>query len=246
MRVATVMTTPALTIAPTATIAAAAAMMLDRHLSGLPVVDQDGTLVGILSEGDFLRRVELDTQRKRPRWLEFLVGPGRLATDYVQSHGRRVSDVMVRDVATVTAEASLEDAVALMIRRHVKRLPVVDGPKVVGILTRSDLLRALSGMLAQGPVDGVNDQQIRATVETELKAQSWNAAGLISVEVRAGVVELRGTVFDDRTRLAARVVAENVPGVTSVVDHLVWLEPMTGLVLPAADDPAEHPKATGG
>lgn len=245
MRVDAVMTVPAITIEPTASIGAAAQLMLGHRISGLPVVAGDGTLVGMVSEGDFLRRIELDTQRKRPWWLEFLVSPGKVAADYVQSHGRKVAEVMAANVATVTKDATLGDVVALMGRRRIKRLPVVEDGRVVGIVTRADLLRAMAHALPGEQAQALDDRQIRAAIVAELAKQSWNAAGLISVRVEAGAVELRGTVFDERERRAARVVAENVPGVTSVIDHLVWIEPVSGLVLPAAEDWTEKKGATG-
>ncbi|WP_348626160.1 MULTISPECIES: CBS domain-containing protein [unclassified Mesorhizobium] len=137
------MTTPVVEIDPDASIADAARLMLSKGISGLPVIRSDGTLVGIVSEGDFLRREELGTRRTRPRWLETLVSPGRAADEYVQANGRRIEEVMTADVVTVSPGTSLSRTVELMTRHHVKRIPVVDGGKVVGIVTRSDMLRAL-------------------------------------------------------------------------------------------------------
>lgn len=143
MRAEAIMTTPVVEIDPDASIADAARLMLSKGISGLPVIRSDGTLVGIVSEGDFLRREELGTRRTRPRWLETLVSPGRAADEYVQANGRRIEEVMTADVVTVSPGTSLSRTVELMTRHHVKRIPVVDGGKVVGIVTRSDMLRAL-------------------------------------------------------------------------------------------------------
>src|SRR6201987_1234619 len=122
MRAHQIMTRKVITVGPDSSIVDAARLMLDHHISGLPVIDKSGTLVGMVTEGDFLRRSEIGTQRRRPRWLEFLIGPGRLADEYSRSSGRSVGDVMTRDVHTVKADASLEDIVRMMERHRVKRV----------------------------------------------------------------------------------------------------------------------------
>ena len=140
MKAKDVMTPHVLSVAPDASISAAARLMLQNRISGLPVVDGSGKLVGMVTEGDFLRRTEIGTQRQRARWIEFLIGPGRLADEYSRSSGRSVSDVMTHD------DASLEDIVRVMERHHVKRVPVVEEGTVVGIVTRANLLHALAGI----------------------------------------------------------------------------------------------------
>ncbi len=235
MIVADAMTSPVFSVGPDIPIADAIKLMLDRHFSGLPVVSADGTLLGVVSEGDFLRRHELDTERKRSWLLEFLASPGKMADEYVQSHGRRVEDVMTVKLITVGPEATLREAVDIMSRRQVKRLPVVSDGKLVGILTRRDVLRALSGTLPQGQGAG-DDSTIQRSVLDELARQPWGANGAIRVHVEAGKVTLSGTIVDDRQRFAARVAAENVPGVTSVTDELIWIEPLSGVTLPPPED----------
>src|SRR5262245_46465182 len=120
--------------------------MLQRRISGLPVIDKHGYLVGIASEGDFLRRGETGTQRHRPRWLEFLLGPGRLADEYTRSHGRKIKDIMTSDPVTVTEDTLLDEVVRTMEKRGIKRLPVVRGNDVVGMVTRANLVHALAGV----------------------------------------------------------------------------------------------------
>ncbi|UDL90734.1 CBS domain-containing protein [Mesorhizobium sp. PAMC28654] len=235
MQAASVMTSPVVGIEPSASIADAAGLMLSRKISGLPVIRDDGTLVGIVSEGDFLRRGELGTKRKRARWLEFLVSPGRVAEEYVHANGRRVDEVMSDNVVTTSPKASLEEVVELMIRHHVKRIPVVDGGKVVGILTRSDLLRALLRSLPARNSTTVGDQQIRQNIVAELAGQPWAGTGMIHVSVDKGVAELSGAIFDERERQAVLVAAENVAGVEAVKDQLFWVEPLSGMVV---DPPA--------
>ena len=187
--------------------------------------------MGIVSEGDFLRRGELGTKRKRPRWLEFLVSPGNAADEYVHANGRRVAEVMSDVVLTTTRGASLEEAVELMSRHHVKRLPVIEDGKVVGIIARSDLLRALLRVLPTPDSTDAGDEQIRQNIVAELASQTWAGASMIHVKVDKGVVELSGVILDERERQAARVAAENVAGVKAVTDHLVWVEPLSGMVV---------------
>ena len=127
MKAKDVMTSPVVSVEADSTVLQAVRIMLQRRVSGLPVVDKEGKLIGMVTEGDFLRRAETDTQRRRPRWLEFLVGPGRLAAEYARSHGRKVSEVMTPDPITVSEETPLEDIVALMEKRQIKRVPVVAG-----------------------------------------------------------------------------------------------------------------------
>jgi len=204
-------------------------------------IERDGTLVGLISEGDLLRRVELGTERARSWWLDFFVSPGKAADEYVHAHGRKVEEVMSTDVFTIRRAASLSDAVEAMSRHRIKRLPVVEDGKLLGMITRSDVLRALAQAQPARDPAAVNDQQIRQAVIAELARQRWSISGLIRVHVEHGAVELSGTIFDERARLAVRVAAENVAGVKSVSDRLIWVAPMVGIVIvPPEDDPAEQ------
>ncbi|ANT52856.1 CBS domain-containing protein [Mesorhizobium amorphae] len=227
MQAEAIMTAPVIGIEPTASISDAAGLMLSRKVSGLPVICSDGTLVGVVSEGDFLRRVELGTKRNRSRWLEFLVSPGRAADEYVKANGRRIEEVMTAEVITVPPAASLPEIVELMARHHVKRVPVVDSGKVVGIITRSDLLRALLSVLPDAATAAVDDEQIRQNVIAELARQKWAGKDTIDVAVDKGVVELNGAIFDERERQAAIVAAENVAGVKVVKDNLFCAGPLS-------------------
>src|SRR5262245_17092956 len=143
MKAKDVMTQPVISVAANASVLEAVRIMLQKKISGLPVVDDSEHLVGIVSEGDLLRRIETGTLRRRPRWIEFFVGPGRLAEEYVHASGRRVEEIMTPDVRTVAEDNSLEDIVRLMERHRIKRVPVLRGEKVVGIVTRQNLVRAL-------------------------------------------------------------------------------------------------------
>lgn len=238
MKAKNVMTRAVVSIDPDATILQAARLMLQHHISGLPVIDKDGRLVGVLSEGDFLRRQETATQQRRSRWLEFLMGPGRIAAEYTHSHGQKVSEVMTADVQTCGEDASLEQIVEMMERHRIKRVPVVRAGKVVGIVTRSNLMHAMVSIARNAPGPAKNDAEIRDTLLAVVKAEQWGPIATINVVVNGGVVELWGVIIDERQREALKVAAENIPGVTAVKDHLVWVEPVSGLTLDAPKDNA--------
>jgi CBS domain-containing protein len=237
MKASDVMTSTVISVPPTATILQAARQMLQHHVSGLPVIDRE-ELVGILSEGDFLRRQETNTERRRSRWLEFLMGPGKLAVEYTRSHGSKVSEVMTRDVHTVIEDTNLEDIVELMERRRIKRVPVMRGKKVVGMVTRSNLMHAMVSLARAEPKAAKDDATIRETLLAEMQKESWAPAAMVNVVVRDGVVELWGVIIDERQRNALRVAAGNIPGVKDVKDHMVWLEAMSGMVIEPDDKPA--------
>lgn len=233
MLVQEVMTFPVISIQPTATIGEAADIMLKHGVSGLPVTEADGTLVGIISEGDFLRRAELKTDSGTPPWwMEFFMVAGKAADDYIRTHSRTVADVMTRDVVTIAPGARLVDAVRLMEKHHIKRLPVVEGGRIRGLIARADLMRLIAKTFARRPLETVvDDETIRRAVADEIARQTWSGKGLIQVAVRDGVVNLSGTVYDDRARAAAKVAAENVPGVKTVNDRLEWIEPTSGMMV---------------
>lgn len=233
MKVQDVMSRQAVTVEPDASILHAARLMLQGGFSGLPVVTPDGALVGMVTEGDFLRRKETGTMRRRPPWLEFLMGPGHLANEYTHAAGRLVKEVMTRDVLTVTEETALDEAVSLMERNRVKRLPVLRGERLVGMITRRDLLHAFVVERGTQQPAAREDETIRDMLINELKQHAW-APAAIGVAVANGKVTLTGTIFDDRQRDAVRVVAENIPGVKSIEDRIVWIEPMSGTVVPPA------------
>ncbi|RWB59928.1 MAG: CBS domain-containing protein [Mesorhizobium sp.] len=226
MQAQAIMTTPVISIDASASIAKAADLMLTRKISCLPVT-RDGAMAGIISEGDFLRRQELGTQRVRPRWLEFLAGPGKVADEYVHANGRRVGEVMTTEVVSAPPDTSLAEIVELMARHDIKTVPIVDAGKIVGIVTRSDLLRALLRILPKSSAATADDELIRRTIVAELQQQSWSGGDLIGVSVDKGVVELNGAIFDERQRKAAIVAAENVAGVKKVTDKLFCAGPLS-------------------
>jgi CBS domain-containing protein len=235
MRAHQIMTRQVITIAADASIVDAANIMLVKHISGLPVVDQAGKLVGIVSQGDFIRRAEIGTQRKRGRWLKFLVGPGRAASDFVRERGRKVGEIMTPDPCTVTEDATLEDIVELMERNNVKRLPVLRGDTLAGIVTRTNLLRAVAGLTRDVPDPTVDDDDIRNRILSSIEKYDWAPFGL-GVIVVNGIVHLSGLITNEQSRQAAIVAAENVTGVTNVHDHLFSVEPMSGMFMSSPGD----------
>ena len=218
MRAADIMSKPVITVTSETPVREAAGLLATHAISALPVVDA-GRLVGILSEADLLHRHEIGTDcalRGDPWWLRILRPPS--PTDaYVRSHAARVKDVMTRDVATVGPNTPLWEIAELLEMHRVKRLPVVAGARVVGIVSRSDLVKALAA--AAPPAAPQGDEAIRAALVSELERQPWWRTGMSSVTVEDGVVVYRGVMTLRGEEAAARVAAEGIPGVRGVVDH---------------------------
>src|ERR1700676_4997581 len=211
MRAHQIMTRPVITVTPETTIVEAANMMLQRHVSGLPVTDAAGKLVGILSEGDFIRRSEIGTQRKRRRWLTFILGPGKAAADFVHEHGCKVAEIMTPEPLTITEDTALEEIVQLMEKNNVKRLPVIRGDNIVGIVSRANLLQAVASLARQIPDPTADDDHIRNRVIDALEKNDWCPLGL-SVIVRDGIVHLSGVIPEsirEKPRLSPR---KTLPG----------------------------------
>lgn len=233
------MTWPVISIEPDAPVQTAIVRMLKHRISALPVVEADGGLVGIVSEGDLLRRAEIGTERRRSHWLEFLLGPGRLADEYTHTHGRKVREVMTTDPEVVDEATPLGEIVALMERRRIKRVPVVRDGKLVGIVSRANLIQALASLVPAASESAADDAAVRQKLLAEMDQQPWAPKGLINVIVKDGIVSLWGSITDEREREALHVLAENTPGVKDVRDHLVWVEPTTGMVISYGEEPIQ-------
>ncbi|MBN8955158.1 MAG: CBS domain-containing protein [Rhizobiales bacterium] len=244
MQAKDIMTPTVISVEPSDTVERAIRLMLQFNVSGLPVIDSARHLVGMVTEGDFLRRKEITTERRRPRWLEFLLGPGRLANEYVHTHGRKVADVMSVDTVTVGEDSPLEQIVSLMEKHRIKRVPVLRGENVVGILSRANLLRALAGIAANVTRSSVDDRAIRDSLLAEIQHQKWSPTGSIDVTVHDGVANLWGCILDERERQALIVAAENTAGVKQVNDHLTFVEPMSGMVLPPPEQAGKAESVT--
>jgi CBS domain-containing protein len=219
MRVNQIMTPEVITVGADTTILEAANTMLRHHIGALPVVDAAGRLIGIISEGDFIRRAEIGTQHKRGRWLTFLAGADRIATDFAHERGRKVGEVMTPDPLTVAEDTPLDRIVQIMQSSRVKRLPVMRGDRMVGMVTRSDFLAAVAGLARSIPDPSAADDRIRSDVMAAIGQAPWRPCRL-NVTVHDGIVNLNGVVKRESARKASIVAAENVAGVREVRDHL--------------------------
>ena len=236
MKARDVMSKAVVSVTPDCSIEDMAKKMEEYRISGLPVVDAAGKLVGMVTEGDCLRRAELGTERKRSMWRTFLATQGTLAEEYIRSHARKVADVMTRDLITVGEDTPLEEVIHLMEKHRIKRVPVLMDGALVGIVSRANLVQAMAGLLRTGAQVHKDDIAIRNSVRSELDKLPWPAKEFVSVTVKDGVVDLWGTFTAFRQDEAAIVAAENVAGVKEVRSHLAWVDPMSGLVVYSPDE----------
>lgn len=197
-------------------------LMVGNHISGVPVIDSNQHPTGIITEGDLLRRVELATGRQRSWWVN-LFNPVHSARDYIASHGRRVADVMTRNVHTVDASSPLDAIVALMERHGIKRLPVVEHGRIVGVVSRADLLKIIARIPTDDVEHPVPDEVIQSNILEELKQQPWWTSNS-RVVVANGIATLRGIVFDNEERQAMRIATENTAGVKEVRDEMIYAD----------------------
>ena len=213
-----VMTTPVLTVGPEATVMEVARLLLERHISAAPVVDADGHLLGVVSEGDLMRRPESGTERHQSWWLSLISDPQDEAREYLKSHGLHARDVMSRHVVTVTEDTSLQEIASILEKRRIKRVPVLRAGKVVGIVSRANLLQALVAQPQPAPV-AADDRAMRQAVLEALTATGARTT-YVNVVVGEGVVHLWGMVHSEDERDALRVAAEGVPGVKSIEEKI--------------------------
>lgn len=221
MKTADIMVTNVVSVGPDTPVREIASLMLERRISGVPVVDANRHVVGIVSEGDLIRRPEIDTERKPSAWIGLFLSADERARDFVKTHGLKARDVMTQPAVCVAQDAPLADVVRLLERHHIKRLPVLDHGKLVGLVTRTDLLRALLARQAL-PETGVPraDGEIRSRVMAALETADWGGSMIVNVQVVKGVAHLWGAVESDDQRRALRLAVESVPGVTAVEEHL--------------------------
>jgi len=232
--VADLMTRHVIAVRPETPVAQAIALMVEHKVSGLPVTGFSGEVVGIITEGDLMRRVETGTAGESEGWLTRLFMPGRAAERYVATHGRRVGEVMTPDVVSVPETATLAEAAALMQRHRIRRLPVVHNDRLVGLISRADLMKRVGEALS-APEASAEDAAIKAGIQAAMAREAWTFPKLVNVAVQDGVVQLDGCLFDLRECQALTVLVENVPGVKRVENRVVCIEPYTGTVI---SDPA--------
>ncbi|MGQ7791132.1 CBS domain-containing protein [Faunimonas sp. B44] len=214
------MTAPVISVTPETPVSDIAALLIDRRISGVPVVDAHGHMVGIVSEGDLLRRTETRTAPRRPQWLELLTDRSIQAADFVKTHGLTAADVMTRDVVSVEPDVELVEIAGILERRHIKRVPVVESGLPVGIVSRANLLHGLIAYKPAVQPDGVSDAEIRHRLNEELRGEGWIDLTRLNIVVSDGVVHLWGIVKSEEQSRALEVASEAVPGVRRVENHL--------------------------
>lgn len=228
MKAKHVMVSPVKTGTADMTVRAVATVLSENRISALPIVDDSGRLIGIVSEGDLIRRAEIGTQKQRSWWLSLFTGNIQLAEEYVRAHGRKVADLMTHDVITVEPETPLSEVARLFERHGIKRVPVLDKGKLAGIVTRANLVQAIA-TAPQKEHRPLGDQEIREKIQKRLEGQSWTNPLTINVTVNEGVVNLWGIVRSEAERHAVCVAADGIAGVKSVSDQLA-LEPVPAWV----------------
>ena len=221
MRAMDVMTSEVITVDENASVTAVAKLLAERGISAVPVVDQENRVIGMVSEGDLLHRAETGTERRRSWWLEMFASTNQLAGDYIKSHSGSVKDVMTRDVLSVSDTTPVADIAILLETNRIKRVPVLRNGKLVGIVSRANLVRALA-MTINEPLssDEADDRRIRDRLLAELKAQKWAEVSPANITVKDGVVHLWSSYYSEQEKRALVVAAENIPGVRRVEDHM--------------------------
>jgi CBS domain-containing protein len=221
MKAADVMVSNVITVGVNAGIGEVAAILLNNHISAAPVVDEKGELVGIVSEGDLMRRPEIGTTKRPSWWLELVSNKWGSAAEYIKSHSRKVADVMTRDVITAKPDTPLGDIAAMLERNRIKRVPIVEGGKLVGLVSRANILQALASATKKLPsLTTVNDSELRKKVQSRLAAEPWRPT-MLTVTVQDGAVDLWGLVHSAEEKKAAQLAAETTPGVRAVVNNII-------------------------
>jgi CBS domain-containing protein len=220
MKAVDVMIRDLVTVGPDTTVADAVKLLAEHDISALPVVEQ-GQLIGIISEADLVHRTELGTDEHRPWWLEAITPASTLAEEFAKSHGKKVAELMTTDVVTVSEDATLAEIATLLERKRIKRVPVVTNGKLVGIVSRSNLIQALASQPRSHDDEIDEDRQIRQELLSRLNEQQWTDFGSRNVIVSSGIVYLWGLVGSDNERTALVALAEGVPGVARVSDEMI-------------------------
>jgi CBS domain-containing protein len=220
MQARDLMVSPVVTVQPSASVKEVAKLLLEQGISAVPVVDDQGKLVGVVSEGDLLHRPEIGSERRRSWWLLGLTDEETLAAEYVKAHAHKVADVMTRKVITAAPDASLHELATLMEANAIKRVPIVEDGRLVGIVSRANLVRALASAQPALEIE-LSDANIQGQLLAHLQNQAWARPWLLNIMVKNGVVDLWGVVRSDAERRAVRIAAESMDSVRAVNDNLV-------------------------
>ncbi|EWH02580.1 CBS domain-containing protein [Halomonas sp. BC04] len=218
MQAADVMTPNVITVSPDADVREIAQLLLDNNISALPVVDADEKVLGIVSEGDLMRRVENDTDRRKSWWLQLLEGNN--PSEYIKTHARKAREIMTRDPVTIGEDESLRQIAKLLEKHHIKRVPVVRDGRLVGIVSRANLLRGFSHQKADAEAVSVDDREIRDAILKEIEDITGVWVDRINIIVADGAVQAWGLVENQEERMAVQVAIENTPGVKSVENNI--------------------------
>jgi CBS domain-containing protein len=221
MRAIDVMVREVVTVRPDTDVADAVKLLAEHDVSALPVVDGEGNLLGILSEADLIHRAEIGTEKHRPWWLEAVTGASRLAEEFAKSHGKKVGEIMTSGAISVSEDTPLSEIAALFEQKQIKRVPVVKDGKLIGIVSRSNLVQALATVVGRMDQHDETDRQIRLELQSRLQQQSWTDFGSRNITVSDRVVHLWGLVGSEAERKALLALAENVPGVARVSDEMI-------------------------
>jgi CBS domain-containing protein len=220
MQARDLMVSPVVTVQPSASVKEVAKLLLEQGISAVPVVDDQGKLVGVVSEGDLLHRSEIGSERRRSWWLLGLTDEETLAAEYVKAHARKVADVMTRKVITAAPDAPLHELAALMEANSIKRVPIIEDGRLVGIVSRANLVQAIASAQPALEIE-LSDANIRGQLLARLQSQAWARPWLLNIMVKNGVVDLWGVARSDAERTAVRIAAESMDGVRAVNDNLV-------------------------
>jgi CBS domain-containing protein len=222
MKASDIMVTDVITVKLDGNVQDVAELLLTNRISAVPVIDDAGRLVGMVSEGDLLRRAEAGTRRDRSWWLQLLMGREILAAEYLKEHSRRVSEVMTREVISATPDTPVAEIATLLERNRIKRVPIVEAGKIVGIVSRANLIQALATFRKKAPLpQPVADSELRDKVMSRLKAEPWVRPNLVNVTVSDGAVDLWGIVDSSVEKQALRAAVEVTPGVKAVNDNVI-------------------------
>jgi len=221
MKAMDVMVRDVITVRPDTSVAEAARLLVENDISALPIIDDEGCMVGIISEADLMRREEIGTENRRPWWLESMTPATTLANEFAKSHGKCVADLMSRHIVSASEDTPLGEIAALLERHQIKRVPITKDGKVIGVVSRANIVQALAS--SKGKPDGARDgdRAIRLEVLARLRKQSWTDFGSRNVIVADGVVHLWGLVGSAEERKALTSLVESVPGVTGVIDEMI-------------------------
>lgn len=221
MRAKDIMTTQVTTVDADSLVHEIVRCLLTKHISAVPVTDADGRVLGIISEGDLIHRVAATSHQHRSWWASLFDGSGKDPAEFIKTHALHARDIMTREVTAVTEDTPAEEIVRILEKRRIKRVLVLRGERLVGIVSRADLLRVV---LASSPETGAsmsaNDRELREKIMANLEGQDWARVSQLNIVVSEGVAQLWGFVGSDTERNALRVAAETVPGIREVEDHL--------------------------